>query len=506
MPENDEVQSLSLSDFAKMSTADWEDRMADQETRVGDFGKTSRMMKDPQTVLASGVAGGQASDQYRRPGSFLSMQDIDAFMKKVLSESYRLSGQGTSENLMQNFLSRLDHHGTAIVPLNMLNYGYTFITRPRLNLTLANLRMHPVMNTLASDEKDSVAFMIRMLLDTRLCNGLGVWRDRPDAETENLHRLAEQSGLVDQLNPFLIPLCNGLKGISGFPDFTIETETTEGDFHSGDFTFAKGSDMNNRTQELSLEFRDVNGSIIMSIIYYWMLTMALQAKGVMNAYPDDIYEQRLNYTVSIYRFVMDPSRTRILWWAKATGCYPKSVPVGALFNVSQGEVTIQSAMNFSVPFVANDVKYMDPGILTDFNRLMERYAGTTISKNTGAFKDVDINDPTNFNALPYIVDSNTGLILQWRTHAWYADAWGGSVKVNESSTLDKSWDELQQEIEQKRSGEGDSLNADQIFMTNEQDSDMWDTIPNDGIGSALANPSTPGTTPPGGVGEEEDDI
>lgn len=96
------------------------------------------------------------------------------------------------------------------------------------------------------------------------------------------------------------------------------------DFHSGDFTFVKGSDMLVRTTELSLEFADVHGSIILSCIFYWCLLMALQAKGIIQAYPDDIYEQRLNYTVSIYRFITDNTRKYILWWSKATGCFPKS--------------------------------------------------------------------------------------------------------------------------------------------------------------------------------------
>lgn len=379
---------------------------------------------------------GTATDEYSLPGSFITTDTLKDYFKHVVSESFRQMGQGGYENQLQLFLTRLDRLGAAVVPLNTMNYGFTFITRPRLNLTSANLIQNPILATLRTTNKASVAFMIRALLDTRLSMGADLIIDGKyesgalrNTEVDEFGQLCMDSGLIDVNNPFFVPLCNGLKGISGFPDFNIETETSEGDFHNGDFTFAKGSDMNNRTQELSLEFRDTQGSIILSCFYYWCLYMALQAKGVVMAYPDDIYQQRLNYTVSIYRFVTDPTRTQILWWAKATGCFPKSVPIGALFNVSQGEETISSARDFTIPFTANDVKVNDPGILADFNALVQRY---NPGLPAGDYAPLELpgermRPDLNFTGIPFIVtpgsdgaDPNeTGIRLVWYTTARY---------------------------------------------------------------------------------------
>lgn len=369
-------------------------------------------------------------DDYIRPGSFIKMSDWDKYASVVLSESFKSAGLGPTTATVSNFLSRLDRHGTALLPANTLNYGYTFITRPRLNMTEGNLRQYPVLSSLLNTDPNSVSFMIRMLLDTRLHRnkrinyggGATAVKSYKDNEAATLSDIAKTSPLLDIENPFFTPLCNGLKGISGWPDFNLAEETTEGDFHSGDFTFIKGSDYNNKTQELSLEFKDVQGSIILATFYYWCLYMALQAKGVVMAYGDDIYLQRLNYTVSIYRFITDPSRKHIVWWAKATGCFPKSVPIGALFNVNQNEVSISSAHEFSVPFVANDIKYNDPGIILDFNTLVSSYcpdmaeikegnsyvdnpARVTIPTNsvTGT-----ISSSYNFMGLPYINGTRTG--------------------------------------------------------------------------------------------------
>ena len=316
---------------------------------------------------------------YGTPGTFLHNAGlVKEFGEKILDASAKSMGNGAYNNSIQNFISKLDRHGTAYVPINTLNYGYTFITRPRLNMTTGNLKQHPVLSLLATKYPKSVAFAIRMLLDTCISRG-----DIPFSYADSnatltpdqkaIFEAASKNVLVDIRNPFFTPLCNGLRGISGYPDFNMETVTMGEDFHSGDMTFVKGAELFNRTQELSLEFVDIQGSVILSCFFYWCLYMALQAKNVVMAYPDDIYEQRLNYTVSIYRFITDNTRRNILWWSKATGCFPKSAPVGSIFNINQGEVTISAAKNFSIPFTANCIEYNDPGIIYDFRELMKRY-------------------------------------------------------------------------------------------------------------------------------------
>ena len=245
---------------------------------------------------------------YSRPGTlFTDATNWKTFGNAILNESFRSTGIGPQGNIMQNFLSRLDRHGNTYAPTNSMNYGYTFITRPRFNMTSGNLQQNPItalLNCNYGDEnvaRNNVAFMIRMLLDTKLSRGCNMFNSNKTNEENELARAAAASGLLDVNNPFFTPLCNGLRGISGWPDFNLETATMGEDFHSGDFTFVKGADMLVRTTELSLEFADVQGSIILSCMFYWCLMMALQAKGIVMAYPDDIYEQRLNYTVSIYK-------------------------------------------------------------------------------------------------------------------------------------------------------------------------------------------------------------
>ena len=438
--------------YKSVSIADLDDLLMDNTSAVQDP-KTGSMIKESRVA-----------------GTLIDRRAMQDFLTNILDQSSRLTGRGSVTNTFQNFNSRLDRLGGTYVPTNTLSTGYTFITRPRLNLTGANIHNNAIMTTLFTEEPRSVPFMMRMLLDTRLCRGESMFLG-PDVpkdfrltdEVVRVHQAALKSPLVDVNNPFFVPLCNGLKGISGFPDFTLETETNEGDFHSTDFTFAKGSDFNNRTTEFSLEFKDVQGSVILSIFYYWCLYIALQAKGVLIPYPDDEFMQRLNYTVSIYRFITDPARQNVLWWAKATGCFPKSVPVGALFNVNQDEVILSSAMNFSIPFTVNAVEVNNPAILLDFNILMRRYCP---SIHTNNFKTIDpTNKNNNFDALPYISATENGVKLLWRSNSSYIDK-----NYSAAGLTTEDWNNISSEPEQNK-----ELNEEMLKSLFEQDGSYLDS-------------------------------
>ena len=57
-----------------------------------------------------------ANDDYIRPGTFVKMKDWETYASKVLSESYKSMGMGPTNMTVQNFLSKIDRHGTAMVP------------------------------------------------------------------------------------------------------------------------------------------------------------------------------------------------------------------------------------------------------------------------------------------------------------------------------------------------------------------------------------------------------
>ena len=308
-----------------------------------------------------------------------------SFLDQIVEMAYETSGAGGQDTQLAQVFSRHDRFGRSMVMKNAVFSGYTFFTRPRLCLRDFNICADRKFAALMTTDVHSMPFAIRCLLDTQYAH------------------ISENAGkcpLFDKNNPFFVPLCNAVKSVSGFNDPTLTTETTDGGFFSEDQTCVIGGDRLSRTYDLNCMFRDFPGSPILAIFDYWCQYMANLTDGSMMQYADAIDANRMDYTVSIYRFLMDRTNRYIARWAKCTGCFPVSPPSGVAFNLNEGEFMVNACSEINVPFKANRIEYDDPIILKEFNMLVRRYAGQDIYKNEPqAFSQGPTN---NFCGIPYI--------------------------------------------------------------------------------------------------------
>lgn len=321
----------------------------------------------------------------------------DTMLDQTVALAYEMSGAGGVNSQLAQFFGKFDRFNRSMVMPNAVFSGFTFFTRPRLNLADWNICADRKFGALRTTDVTSIPFAIRCYLDTEFA------------------RTADTSGcpLFDKSNPFLVPLSNGLKSISGFNDPTLVTETTDGGFFSEDQTYVIGGDRLARTYDLNCMFRDVPGSGILAMIDYWCQFMANLQDGSMQEYADAIDANRMDYTVSIYRFLMDRTNRYIARWCKCTGCYPVSPPSGVAFNLNEGEFMVNAATNLNVPFKANRIEYDDPVILKEFNILVRRYAkfgNLDMLENPKAFAPMPQN---NFSGIPYIRPTDHGFELVW---------------------------------------------------------------------------------------------
>lgn len=239
--------------------------------------------------------------------------------------------------------------------------GFTFITRPHLNLTNANLAHISRFTHLLQADNTSVSMYIRQMLDTSYADkfgGVGGTKFCP---------------LLDYKNPFNVLLCNALVSINGFPDPDLAVESTAGGFFSEQQTNVIGYNRLAKGQDLQLEFKDYEGGIVLAMHDVWCQYAGYISDGQMMQYLDDIEDNVMGYTVSIYRFVTDHTGRFITRWAKATGCYPKLYPTGTPFNVNEGEHVLSAVKRFTVPYWVHHFDYNNPEILLDFNTLVKRY-------------------------------------------------------------------------------------------------------------------------------------
>lgn len=311
-------------------------------------------------------------------------------LMSAVTESVAIgSGRGSSLSVAQTLLSRHDRYGSSAVQLNAEMVGLTFFTRPHINLTTQSLRQDRTLAMLDTLDPLSWMFSLRCNLDS-------VFARSPQGR--------DSAALCPWFNdetPFNVPLSNMLVGMSGWPDFNVEYETTEPGYFMEDMTLVRGSDWGRRTYDISCTFRDIQGGYLMAYIYYWLAAMALQMDGTIVPYPADREANRLNYTCSIYRFILDPSMRTITKWSKATGCYPASVPIGDVFNFGPGDSFVHTSQQFTVPFKANHIRYMDPIQLQNFNTLVKRYAGNDVGSGSTRVK-TSVTAEHNFAGVPWI--------------------------------------------------------------------------------------------------------
>jgi hypothetical protein len=325
-------------------------------------------------------------------------QLTDAEKKKYLDMVSKSVGGGGFYNTYQTFFSGIDRYHRNMLPPNVEHTGLTFITRPRLCLRSGSLRSRAEFAPLDTLDPRSMGYAIKCMMDTKYCI--------------DFKSHVSKCGLIDPSNPFFVPLMNGLQSVTGFPDPVVQTLTTDAGFHSEDQTFATGYDQLSKTYDLNLTFKDIQNGPLAAIFFFWMMYMGYVTKGMMPAYQDDIEAQRMNYTVSIYRFILDPSKKYITKYAKATGCFPRSAPFGAIFNYGEAEIYNTDSGKFTVPFVANKIEYGKYTILQDFNMLVNRYRRVhrkPVLNEKLSYVDRTYDPHENFKGSPWI-DTSGGRI------------------------------------------------------------------------------------------------
>lgn len=235
--------------------------------------------------------------------------------------------------------------------------GFTFWTRPKLNLSDANLRAWPQFyDIIADQEQMSLLSVARSLLDP-----VGCWN--PD-----INGVKKVSPLIDNFSPFIPWLSNSLISMSGWSETLAGTFTsTEGNHHEA-YTMIDDTIKNYRVWSANSSHRNMPGNFIGMLLYIWVATACLQYEGDMVPYPDSIRARRRNYLSRIYRFSTD-DRMRYVeeWWS--TIVYPYMAPTAVNANFSVDNPFNIENQQVSVGWQCSGLETYDPRILVDFNRI-----------------------------------------------------------------------------------------------------------------------------------------
>jgi hypothetical protein len=277
--------------------------------------------------------------------------------EKIFDFISRIGGKGSSVTSIYEQLRGINSLGThPTMPPVREQFGLTFFTRPRLNLTDGNLRaFRPFFSMIGGADGISLPRAIRAMLDP-----VGVWRD------------GKGSPLANHEQAFIPWLSNGLVSQSGWQEIAPGTFTSvEGNHHEA-WSMIDDTIKNYRVWDLNTTLRNGTGNIIIMMLFVWVCYASLVYEGDMVPYMDSIIQNRIDYHSRIYRFSLDANKRRITsWWS--TIAYPYVAPTATGANMSLDSPFNQEGQQISVNWKCHGLDTFDPIVFTEFNNIVASF-------------------------------------------------------------------------------------------------------------------------------------
>lgn len=244
------------------------------------------------------------------------------------------------------------------IQANTENHGYTFFTKPDLNLSYDNLQIDRVMSNLLMEAPNGIQRALRSYLD-------------PDA-----HRAGLTCDLVDPLNPFITLLGNNLVSMSGWEDFNLGTYTSEPGMYREVFSYVDDVPYMYGTFDLQCTFKNLTGDPITFMMLMWTRYQGLAREGRVMPYPDNVMYNTLDYNTRIYRLVTDVTKTYVTRLFACGASYPITTPLAqhADFDAS-GNTSPFAGVADTITFVFKAIgfTYYDHILIYEFNELQEDF-------------------------------------------------------------------------------------------------------------------------------------
>lgn len=279
-----------------------------------------------------------------------------------ISQISKNAGQAPANRAMAESFYGINITGRgAPITLNTENQGYTFFTRPDLNLSYDNLQVDRVISGLLLNNPNSMQRMIRAYLDPQAHRG------------DNDGNKLECPG-IDPLNPFISLLSNNLVSLTGWPDFTLGTYTSNPGLYKEVYSYVDDVPYIYSEYDLTATFRNLTGDPITWMMLMWGYYQGLVREGRIMPYPFNILHRCIDYNTRIYRLVMDVSRTYVTRLFACGASFPISAPLGrhADYTADGSESPFQT-VNEQVTFTfrTSGFTFYDHILVYEFNQTVE---------------------------------------------------------------------------------------------------------------------------------------
>jgi len=261
---------------------------------------------------------------------------------------------GSVDKAIGNNLWGINHRKIkGIIPENKDNQGYTFFTRPQLNLSTLNLENYRHFYSLLTTKETSIHRYVRCMLDPRLMSGGGKeWFTCP---------------LVDPYNAFIPVLTNTLKTISGWPDVVNSSYISKAGVRKEQFAMVDGTVDIYEAFDLDVTFNNMREEPLSLMFDTWLHYMSAAFEGVLMPYMDFITENELDYNTRIYRIVLTEDKKFVKKIAATGASYPLNIPTGKFFDATDERPFSDQTKDVTIRFKCVGAMYNDDILIKEFN-------------------------------------------------------------------------------------------------------------------------------------------
>ena len=259
-------------------------------------------------------------------------------------------------------------------------YGFVFVTKPSLFL-------YPQKPT-ASDYTMNLAYenMSKDPTFTMFISG------ENDNEKDNL--ILKQLSYFDfsDVSSLFLPIfTNSVRNFNP-SDTTLEAINAYGTREGFSIAVPTHTTMSEAAGQVSLSIAETDNLDLIKMLILWVKYIANVTNGTFNANPEMIKQNMLDYTCSIYYFLLGPDGRTLKYWCRYTSCYPTTIPYSTL-AYQRGSI---DQVQLDIPFQYTLKEDMNPRILEDFNMLSLKMVTPTFTNDSySSFlietEEIDIN-------------------------------------------------------------------------------------------------------------------
>lgn len=288
-----------------------------------------------------------------------------------------------SRAISDNLFGINARHKNSPLPRPRDSHGYTFMTRPQLNLTDMNISNSRRFFSLLTKNQMSYQMYTRLMLDPRLSY------------------MGMASPLVNPHTAWIPLITNSITSISGWPDLTVPTYTTSPGLYNERMGWVDGAANHFEDYDLSVSFKNTRGNPLIYLLTMWVYYQAMVFEGILNPYMDMVVENEIDYMTRIYRITTDDTNRFVSNIFATGGSFPINIPIGSLADYNVEKPYNESLTEINVVFRSMGFMFNEDIIKLEFNQTQAIF-DPEIAKiikhdmTSDNLDDVRRSDPTKF--------------------------------------------------------------------------------------------------------------